>query len=229
MPCPPPGDLPTQGSNPGLPHCRQMLSLPSEGPGKPKNTGGGSLSLLQGIFWAKESNQGLLHCRWILYQLSYLGSPHIHTYTYTYTYTYTHTHTHIDFYLLGKSWILARAECRTKVISFFPLLLTKLKFSYFHKLWIKSQNNVSYQNPVCFCTWLPDTCQIYDFLNHSPCFTVIYKGKMSICGASLNISETTLLLEGRVFFNMLTFLSVFAILYLYLVASYFYCLTNLSP
>ena len=29
-----PGIFPTQGSNPGLPHCRQTL-LPSEPPGKP--------------------------------------------------------------------------------------------------------------------------------------------------------------------------------------------------
>ena len=35
----------------------------------------GSLSLLQGIFPTQESNRGLLHCRWILYQLSYQGSP----------------------------------------------------------------------------------------------------------------------------------------------------------
>ena len=35
----------------------------------------GSLSLLHGIFPTQESNQGLLHCRWILYQLSYQGSP----------------------------------------------------------------------------------------------------------------------------------------------------------
>ena len=34
----------------------------------------GSLSLLQGIFLTQELNQGLLHCRWILYQLSYQGS-----------------------------------------------------------------------------------------------------------------------------------------------------------
>ena len=34
-----------------------------------------SLSLLQGIFLTQGSNQGLLHCRWILYQLSYQGSP----------------------------------------------------------------------------------------------------------------------------------------------------------
>ena len=44
-----------------------MDSLPSEPPGKPKNTGVGSLSLLQGIFLTQESNWGLLHCRWILF------------------------------------------------------------------------------------------------------------------------------------------------------------------
>ena len=53
----------------------QMDSLPAELPGKPKNTGVGSLSLLQEIFLTQESNWGLLHCRWILYQLSYQGSP----------------------------------------------------------------------------------------------------------------------------------------------------------
>ena len=40
-----------------------------------QNTGVGSHSLLQGIFPTQESNQGLPHCRWILYQLSYQGSP----------------------------------------------------------------------------------------------------------------------------------------------------------
>ena len=53
----------------------QACFLLSESPGKPKNTGVGSLSLLQQIFLTQESNQGLLHCRWILYQLSYQGSP----------------------------------------------------------------------------------------------------------------------------------------------------------
>ena len=33
-----------------------------------------SLSLLQGIFLTQELDQGLLHCRQILYQLSYQGS-----------------------------------------------------------------------------------------------------------------------------------------------------------
>ena len=40
------------------------------------NAGVGSLSFLQGIFLTQELNQGLLHCRQILYQLSYQGSPH---------------------------------------------------------------------------------------------------------------------------------------------------------
>ena len=49
-------------------------SLPAEPPGKPKNKRVGSLSLLQQIFPTQESNQDLLHCSWILYQLSYQGS-----------------------------------------------------------------------------------------------------------------------------------------------------------
>ena len=55
----------------------QVDSLPTEPQGKPKNTGVGSLSLSQGIFLTQESNWGLLHCRLILYQLSYQGSPNI--------------------------------------------------------------------------------------------------------------------------------------------------------
>ena len=42
--------------------------------GKPKNTGVGSPSLLQQIFPTQELTQGVLHCRQILYQLSYEGS-----------------------------------------------------------------------------------------------------------------------------------------------------------
>ena len=36
----------------------------------------GSFSLLQGIFLTQGLNPCLLHCRWILYQLSYQGSPY---------------------------------------------------------------------------------------------------------------------------------------------------------
>ena len=48
-------------------------SLTAEPQGKPKNTGVGSLSFCQGIIPTQVSNQGLLHFRWILYQLSYQG------------------------------------------------------------------------------------------------------------------------------------------------------------
>ena len=71
---PSPGDLPNPGIEPRSPTL-QADSLPAEPQGKPKNTGIGSLSLLQGTFPTQELNQGLLHCRQILYQLSYQGSP----------------------------------------------------------------------------------------------------------------------------------------------------------
>ena len=100
----------TQGLNPSLPHCRQILyqlshkgsprilewvafpfsrgssqprdqtqesTLQAEPQGKPKNTGVGSLSLLQGIFPTQGSNPGVPHCRQILYQLSHKGDPSI--------------------------------------------------------------------------------------------------------------------------------------------------------
>ena len=70
LPCPPPGDLPDPGIKPRSPTL-QADSLPAESPGKTKNTGVGSLSLLQGVFPTQESNWDLLHCRQILYQLSY--------------------------------------------------------------------------------------------------------------------------------------------------------------
>ena len=69
-----PGDLPDSGIKLRSPKL-QVNSLPSEPPGKPKNTGVGSLSLLQGNFLTQESNWGLLHCSWVLYHLNHHGSP----------------------------------------------------------------------------------------------------------------------------------------------------------
>ena len=51
------------------------LYSPWNSPGK--NTGVGSLSLLQGIFPIQGSNLDLPHCRRIPYQLSHKGSPRI--------------------------------------------------------------------------------------------------------------------------------------------------------
>ena len=69
---PPPGDLPSSQPRDGtqVSHIVDRFFLPSEPQGKPKDTGMGSLSLLQGNLMTKELNQGLLHCRQILYQLS---------------------------------------------------------------------------------------------------------------------------------------------------------------
>ena len=65
-PLPSPGDFPKPRSL-----TLWVDSLPAELWGKPKNTGVGSLPLLQQIFPTQISNQGLLHCSCILYQLSY--------------------------------------------------------------------------------------------------------------------------------------------------------------
>ena len=73
QPFPSPGDLPNPGIEPRSPTLHTD-SLPAEPPGKPKSTGVGSLSLLQQIFLTQQSNQGLLHFKQILYQLSYQGS-----------------------------------------------------------------------------------------------------------------------------------------------------------
>ena len=70
LPVPSLGDLPNPGIEPRSPTL-QVDTLPAKPQGKPKNIGVDSLSLLQWIFSTQESNWGLLHCRWILYQLSY--------------------------------------------------------------------------------------------------------------------------------------------------------------
>ena len=76
LPFPSPGDLLKPGVEPKSP-TSQVDSLLAEPQGKPKNTEVGSLSLFQQIFPTQELNPGLLHCRWILHQLSYQGSPFI--------------------------------------------------------------------------------------------------------------------------------------------------------
>ena len=65
------GDLPNPGIKPRSPTL-QVDSLPAEPQRKPKNTGVGSLSLLQQIFPTQELNWGLLPCGQIP---SYQGSP----------------------------------------------------------------------------------------------------------------------------------------------------------
>ena len=67
-------DLPNPGIEPRSP-ALQMDSLPAEPPGKPKNTGVGSLSLLQRIFPTQELNRVSCVAGRFFYQLSHQGSP----------------------------------------------------------------------------------------------------------------------------------------------------------
>ena len=66
--------FPTQGLNPGLPHCRQILYQLSH-EGSPWILEWVAYPFSRGIFPTKESNWSLQHCRQILYQLCYQGNP----------------------------------------------------------------------------------------------------------------------------------------------------------
>ena len=63
------GIFPTQGSNPGLPHCRWILNQLSQ-KGSPRMLRWVAYPF-SGDFLTQEWTRGLLHCRPILYQLSY--------------------------------------------------------------------------------------------------------------------------------------------------------------
>ena len=78
----PPRSAAVRAPDPSADHCRPMPlqettrhSKARLASWKPTNAGVGSVSLLQWIFPTQESNRGLLHCRWILYQLSSQGIP----------------------------------------------------------------------------------------------------------------------------------------------------------
>ena len=74
LPFPSLGYLPDPGIEPRSP-ALQADSLPVETPGKPKNTGVGSLSLLQGIYPTHGLKPGILHFRWILLPAEPQGKP----------------------------------------------------------------------------------------------------------------------------------------------------------
>ena len=75
-----PGDLPNPGIEPRSPSL-QADSLPAEPQGKPRDTGVGSLSLLQRIFQSQELNWGFLHCRQIFLPTELSVKPQFLSYT----------------------------------------------------------------------------------------------------------------------------------------------------
>ena len=75
MPSSNPGiDLPNPGIESRSPALRAD-SLLTEPPGSPKILEWVAYPFSKGSSYPQDLNQGLLHCRWILYQLSYQGSP----------------------------------------------------------------------------------------------------------------------------------------------------------
>ena len=71
---PSPRDIPNPGIEPRSP-ALHVDSLPSEPQGKPKNDWRGQPIPSPADLPNPELNRGLLHCMWILHQLSYKGSP----------------------------------------------------------------------------------------------------------------------------------------------------------
>ena len=73
--------FPTQGLNPGHPHCRQILYQLSH-KRSPRTWEWVAYPFSRGSSQPRNWNRGLQHCRQILYQLSYQGSPsmnHMHS------------------------------------------------------------------------------------------------------------------------------------------------------
>ena len=149
------GDLPNPEIEPRSP-ALLADSLPAEPPGKSKNTGVDSLSLLQGILPTQESNRGLLYCRQILYQLSYQGSPHITKLNLNICYfiseiTY-HTINCCDLrLLLLLTWVILFINYNFLVSSFIKnwdiFILETAPFLFLPCLCV--------ENPICFsCCWV---------------------------------------------------------------------------
>ena len=90
------------------------LYSPWNSPGQ--NTGVGSLFLLQWIFPTWESNWRLLHCKWILDQLSYQGSPD----------TIQSLHLTLVLYLSTLSFLFNQHACLGLTFEYLERLLTCL-------------------------------------------------------------------------------------------------------
>ena len=129
-----------------LSHVRSLqphgLYSPWNSPGQ--NTGVGSLSLFQGIFPTQGSNLGLLHCRQILYQLSYKGSPRIVdwvAYPSPADLAIRKAHSRLYFLHIRVSYILYMK-------SLFWLLLELLSVSGNINIWLKT---ISLTGSLCVC------------------------------------------------------------------------------
>ena len=91
----------------------------------------GSLSLLQQVFLTQELNQGLLHCRQILYQLNYEGSSFshvIHIKTILYLHIKKFNRRNCDFFCQNLSWTICQNHLLDSV-SWLRWILESVQFS----------------------------------------------------------------------------------------------------
>ena len=79
LPDPPPGDFPQPRDRTQV-STSQADALPSEAPGKPKNTGVGIAYPFSSGSPTQELNKGLLHCKWIFLPAELPGKPHYTSY-----------------------------------------------------------------------------------------------------------------------------------------------------
>ena len=105
------------------------LYSPWNSPGQ--YTGVGSLSLRQGIFPTQGSNPGLLHCRWIHYQLSHQGSPNESTNRNSGPRKIWNQLKHDTLFLMGTcamvTYYTALCHKNIKTQDYKPLLLSEIK------------------------------------------------------------------------------------------------------
>ena len=148
------------------------LYSPWYSPGQ--NTGVGSLfllSLLQGIFPTQESNTGLPHCRWILYQLSHKGSTRILewvVYPFSSRSSWPRNRTGVSCIAGGffTNWALREALSLVNYLPFLgvnPLLVTSFAntsvnvwviFLFLFIVFFVVQKVLSLSNPICLFLFL---------------------------------------------------------------------------
>ena len=115
-------------SNSLRPHDHSSPGSSVHGDSPSVKTGVGCYALLQGIFPTQESNQDPLHCRWILYPLSYQGSPGT-----VYTEHFTRTGENRNWLCLGcRIRMLSQSADSLKLKKGQRMWCQKKPSSYFH-------------------------------------------------------------------------------------------------
>ena len=113
----------------------RRLLCPWKSPGK--NTGVSSHSLLQGIFPTQGWNLGLLHCRQILYCLSYQRSPCPRLFQFVFLFNYLFFYIYIFFFfifyfLLKCSWLTV-FQVHSKVIQLYKYTYIIFEIIFHHR------------------------------------------------------------------------------------------------